>query len=371
MRDKLIKLFFFSLGLLFLISPVLAENENKITLSFFEDKLCSTCKAQKAFMENIKNNYPQLEIISYPITDTENFNRIAKEYELEDYKIMAPTSFINGNFLQFTDFTDKQEKILINAIEGKKIEDDKNTITLPILNKEFDLDSVPLLITTIILSSVDGFNICSIGALILILSIVLVSNSRKKTLLYGGLFIMTSATVYGVIVFSWGKLFETLLGQLEILRIFVGLSALIGGIYFFKEFRKFLRRGPTCESGNSKIIRDAVNKIKESFSSPNKGTLVLATNIIIFSAIITIVELPCSIGLPIVFGGILAESNLPLISYLFYVLVYLFFFMLIEIIIFTVAVFSKKIWINNSKVITWSTLVCSIFLFYLAFYYLF
>lgn len=371
MRNKLITLLFSLIGLLFLINPVFAINEEKITIYFFEDRLCSTCKAQKEFMESIKSNYPQLEIETYLITETEKLKEIADQHGIENYKIMAPTSFINGVFFQFTDFSQKQEKMIIDAIEGNYVEEKERIVNIPFINKKVNIKEVPLLVTTIILSSIDGFNICSLGALILILSIVLAFNSRRKIITYGSLFILTAATVYGVIVFTWGKLFELLLGQLEIFRIIIGLSALIGGAYFFKEFIKFLKRGPTCDFTDSKIVNSAVTRFKDSFSKPEKGTFFLASSVILFSAIITIVELPCSIGIPIVFGGILAESNLSILSYLFYVLVYLFFFMLIEIIVFLIAVFTKKIWLSNSNIVTWATLIGSIFMFYLAFYYLF
>ncbi|MDD3386783.1 MAG: hypothetical protein PHU17_02380 [Candidatus Pacebacteria bacterium] len=365
MKNKLIAILLFALSFFVFTENTLANNE--ATIDFFEDKLCSTCKAQKEFMETIKTDYPQLIINVFNISDTEKLKEIANSHGIYDYKIMAPTSFINGHIFQFNDFTETQKATIINAIEGKYTEEEKNTINF--LNKEIDLNEVPLLLTTIILSSVDGFNVCSIGALILILSIVLVSNSRRKTFIYGGIFILTAAIVYGVIVFAWGKIFELLLGQLEILRIVVGLFSLIGGIYFLNQFLKFLKKGPACDSSNSKIIKNAVDKFQESFTK-DKGFLFLSGSIITFAAIITIVELPCSIGIPLVFVGILAESNLSLLAYLFYILVYLFFFMLIEIIIFTVAVFSKKIWLNDSKTVTWATFIGAVFLFYLAFYYL-
>jgi hypothetical protein len=372
MRNKLIALFLFSFtGLLFLISPVFAVEEEEINIHFFEDRLCTTCKAQKEFMESIKSNYPQLEINIYSITETEKLKELANYYEVENYKIMAPTSFVNGVFFQFTDFTERQEKMVIDAIEGKYIEEKENIIKIPFINKEVDISKFSLLTTAIILSSVDGFNICSMGALILILSIVLVFDSRRKIIGYGSLFILTTAVVYGTIVFAWGKLFELLLSHLAISRIIIGLMALIGGIYFFKEFLKFLKHGPTCDFANSKILKGPIDKIKNSFASPKKSAFFLAGGVILFSAIIVIVELPCSIGIPIVFGGILAENNLPIESYLFYILVYLFFYMLIEVIIFLIAVFTKKIWLSNSNIVTWVTLIGSIFMFYLAFYYLF
>lgn len=369
MQNRLITfLLFLFIGLFSTITPLFAEN---ITIHFFEDRLCSTCAAQKDFMNTIKDDYPNLEIKTYLISETSKLHQLASDYNVKDYRIMAPTSFINGVFFQFNDFGERERASIIDAIEGNYIESGENIINIPFINKELDLDNLPILLTTIVLSSVDGLNVCSIGALILILSIVLAFNSRRKILFYGGIFIFTTALVYGIIVFAWGKVFEVLLGQLEILRIIVGLSALIGGAYFFKQFIKFLRSGPACESSKSTLITKATRRIKNVFENENSGILATVGAIIIFASIVVIVELPCSIGFPIVFVGILAESNLSLSAFIFYVLVYLLFYMLIEIIVFLIAVFTKKIWLSDSKAVTWATLIGSLFLFYLAFYYLF
>ena len=368
MQNKLITfLIFLFIGLFSTITPIFAED---IKIHFFEDRLCSVCASQKDFMDSIKNDYPNLEIKTYSISDTSKLRQLAEEHNIQNYRIMAPTSFINGFFFQFNEFGEREKASIIDAIEGNYIESGENIITIPFLNKEINPNNLPLLLTTIVLSSVDGLNVCSIGALILILSIVLVFNSRRKILLYGGIFIFTTALVYGIIVFVWGKAFELLLGQLEILRIIVGLSALIGGAYFFKQFIKFLKSGPACESSKSTLITRATKRIKDVFDKES-GLIATAGAIIIFASIVAIVELPCSIGIPLVFVGILAEANLPLSSFIFYILIYLFFYMLIEIAVFLVAVFTKKIWLSNSKTITWATLLGSLFLFYLAFYYLF
>ncbi len=368
MQNRLITfLIFLSIGLFSTITPIFAEN---VTIHFFEDRLCSTCALQKDFMSSIKDDYPNLEIKTYPISETSKLHQLANDYNVKDYKIMAPTSFINGIFFQFNDFGEIEKASIIDAIEGNYIERSDNIINIPFINKEVDLDNLPLVLTTIVLSSIDGLNVCSIGALILILSIVLVFNSRRKILLYGGIFILTTALVYGIIVFTWGKAFELLLGQIEILRIIVGLSALIGGGYFFKQFIKFLRSGPACESSKSTLITKATKRIKNVFENENSGTLSTIGAIIIFASIIVIVELPCSIGIPIVFVGILTEANLSLYSFISYILIYLLFYMLIELVVFLTAVFTKKIWLSNSRAITWATLAGSLFLFYLAFYYL-
>jgi hypothetical protein len=370
--SKICRIFLAVFIALFIFSPfVFADNEEneEITIYFFEDRLCSVCKVQKEFMEEIRNDYPQMNLVVYPITDFDKLEEVAKKHGIEDPAIMAPTTFIGDNYFQFAYFTEREKKQIIDALEGEIVDKDCCVVRIPILNIDVDISSWSLPLITFALGSLDGFNVCSIGALILILSIVLVFKSRRKIFFFGGLFIITTVIVYGVLVFMWGQLFRVLIGHSEILSYVVGVAAFLGGIYFLKEFWRFFRYGPTCKSSENKIAIKATKKVQEVFADSKKGIIALSSSIIFFATIITIVELPCSVGIPVAFTGILTEAGVSFTSFVFYILLYLFFYMLIEIIIFLGAVFTKEIWLTNSKAITWITLFGSLILFYLSYYY--
>ncbi len=353
------------------------DEEELVTVTFFDDRLCPVCAKAKDFASEIATNYPQVELTIYPINETEKLKRTASHHGIDDFRIMAPTVFVENhttgevNFFQFRDFTSRQESAFVRAINGEVVEGDCCMTTIPLLNIEVDIGEWSLPIIAMILGTIDGFNVCSIGALILILSIVMSFNSKKKIFFFGGLFIFTAVAVYGILVFLWGRAFEVLIGNLEILRVIVGLAALGGGVYFFKEFWRFFRYGPTCESSDSQIAKKATEKLMKAFQEPGQSTLYLAMAVASFAVIITLVELPCSVGVPLAFSAILVESGVSLTEHIFYILLFLFFYMLIELIIFTGAVLTKKIWFAGSKAITWVTFLGSMVLFYLAFYYLF
>lgn len=350
---------------------LLEEAPEKIRVYFFEDRLCPVCRDQKVFMESLKDDYPQMEIIAYPITDFKRLEEVALMHGVENPAIMAPTTFIGENYFQFSHFTDHHKQKIIDALEGKTVEEECCMTRIPILNIEIDIREWSLPLVTIMLGSLDGFNVCSIGALILVLSIVLVFKSRRKIFLFGGLFIFTTVLVYGILVFLWGQLFRILIGHSEFLSYIVGVAAFFGGVYFFREFWRFFRYGPTCKSSENKLAIKATKRLQEVFADSKKGTLALATSIIFFAGIITIIELPCSVGIPLAFTGVLTEAGVSFSTFVFYILLYLFFYMLVEIIIFTGAVFTKEIWFANTKAVTWITLFGSLILFYLSYYYIF
>ncbi len=358
----------------FLLLPsffLFASEERIIDLHFFEQRGCPDCARQKEFLEDIQIDYPELNVISYDITQRssiEKLHLLAEEFEITDYRIMVPTTFVGDFFTQ--GFSERDKDSIIAAIEGREIIATNNLLDIPFIG-ERDIGDWSLPLTAFVLGSLDGLNVCSIGALILILMIVLSFKSRKKIFFYGGLFILTAVLIYGLLVFAWTALIEYFIGHLAVLSFIIGLASLGGGVFFFREFLNFYRFGPTCKSSGNKLAVKATERMQEAFnSSTKKGVLFLSGSVVMFAAIMTLVELPCSIALPVIFGGILASSGISFGGYVSYILLYLFFYMLVEIIIFAGAVVTKEIWIAESKAITWAYLAGSLVLFFLAFYYL-
>lgn len=345
------------------------DTYEEVTAYYFEDKLCSVCAQQSDFLDTVEDEYPSLNVVRYDISETDKFQELAAEQGLDNYQIMAPTTFIGDEFLQFSSFGAEEEDALRAAIEGREQPQD-TSLRLPLIGTRIDTSTWSLPLLAIVLGTLDGFNVCSLGALILILTIVLAFDSRKKIFLFGGLFILTTVIVYGALVFVWGQLINTFIGQLSALRFIVGLAALAASAWFFREFWRFYKYGPTCETSNLKLARISSQKLKSAFEDPGKGTAMLASAIILFAVAITIVELPCSIGVPIAFTGILVQSGASLGMYTVYILLYLFFYMLIELIVFTGAVLTKEIWFAGSKLITWTTFVGAVILLLLGLYYL-
>jgi glutaredoxin len=380
---KLNKFFVFMLIGFFLfsfVSPKIIEPstfEEKITIHFFEQRGCPDCGRQKEFLEKtIKEEYPHIEIKEYSIAKAENqekLHQMMDERKIKDYKLVVPTTFIGENYFQ--GFYEEDKELIIKAIKGENIQRElenirgKQIIRIPFIG-EVELGNWSLPVLAFVIGNLDGLNVCSIGALILILMIVLVFDSRKKIFFYGGLFIVTAVLIYGTLVFAWTTLFDLLSSVIGPINFFIGIAALFGGAYFLNQFIKFYKYGPSCEYNENKFVVKATKRVKQAFGNEKNQTIFLVTSVIIFAAIITLVELPCSFGLPMVYGGILANSELSFGGYLFYIGLYLFFYMLIEIIIFIGAVITKEVWFAESKMITWIYFAGTIVLFFLAYYYL-
>ncbi len=361
------------MGLLFLSQQALAQYSD-LEIYFFYSQTCPHCAAEEAFLDNIEQNYPEIRIYRYSIEDSEThllLKELAKKYDVERYIGLVPMTFVGDDFFLGFDNPDKIGKQIKESIE-KQIKNSSESavpeINLPIIGGlDASRYSLPVLAT--ILGTLDGFNVCSLGALVLILGLILALRSRKKILIFGGIFILTTAIIYGALIVLWHQLFSLLAPYQRIMVLSIAALGIGGGIYFLKEFIKFKKQGPACATNNNIIVNKFSSKIQNGLKNPG-NILAIVVSILLFAAIITIVEFPCSAAIPVIFAGILAKSQLPAILYLAYIFIFVIFYMLDEIIIFLIALFTLKLWLASPKFVTWITLIEAITLFALGLYYL-
>lgn len=378
-NKKLIKAMFFMLLFSVMFQVALADNTYEdVTIHFFEQRGCPDCARFKDFLDNnILKEYPNINIISYSIMDSENqdkFYQMMDERNVDDFRMIVPTVFIGDNYFQ--NFYNDDKDLVRRAIEGENVVNEilavrgEHIIQIPFFG-ETNIGNLSIPLLALIIGLLDGLNVCSIGALILIITIAIGAfNSRFKMFFYGGIFILTTAVVYGVLVFAWTTFSRVIEAHISFLSLIIGFFALGGGIYFFKKFIDFYKYGPGCEFSGNKFLVKATQKVKHTFNDTKAGFFALTFAVIIFAGIVTIIELPCSIALPMVYGAILADHGLSTLSYISYIILYLFFYMFIQIAIFVGAVITKDVWFANSKFITWIYLAGSVVLFALAYYYI-
>lgn len=375
----MMKRIIFLLILIFIAFPALQAaggQTDKLEVNFFYSETCLHCAAEQKFLDTIEQKYPQVQINRHSISLAQcqgELIDLCKKHNIEQYIGLVPLTFVGEEFfLGFDNPEDMGQKIEAstqNQLEGlEKPNQNQEKINLPIIG-EIDISKYSLPVLAVILGILDGFNICSLGALVLILGLVLALKSRKKILVFGGIFILTTAVVYGVLIFLWHQLFSLFAPYQKIMAILIAVIGIGGGIYFLKEFIKFKKQGPACDVVGSNIVSKLSSKLQKKLTGTG-GILAIVTSILIFAAVITIVEFPCSAAVPVVFAGVLAKAQLPAILYLFYITIFILLYMFDEILIFLIALFTLKLWLASPKFVTWITLVEAIILFALGFYYL-
>lgn len=374
---------FISVIILFLgvFTPVRALENNpneineKIEINFFYVIGCPICDAMKIFLSDLEKDIPQTNIKRHNIHQHPEL--AMKFYEKHNVppreQGVVPITFVQEQYFVGWDERIGQNvrNYVLELIEGIPVYEPKNLlerkIILPIFG-EIDPD-ISFLALSVIFGVADGFNVCSLAALTLILSLVFTLKSRKKALVLGGIFILTTAIVYGALIVVWHKLFLVLAPYIGIMETLIGALSLIGGIYFLRQFIKSRKQAMVCNFGGS-LFEKISQKMQKIFQKKT-GILSLAGIVFAFAAIVAIIEFPCSAIIPVLFAGILADAGVSFTAFLFpYLSIFLVFYMLDEIIVFLISIWTMKIWTDSPKIFRFLNLFIGLLLFYVAFYFL-
>jgi len=332
-----------------------------IAIDFFYSETCPHCIEEQGFLDDLEAQYPDLEINRYSVSEEETIEMMRERLQAagkERYFGSVPLTFVGEEvFLGFDNERGIGQEIidsLNRQLGGEEAINNENEPSLPFVGK-IDTSKYSLPALAVILGTLDGFNVCSLGALVLILGMALMLGSRKKIALYGGIFVATTAFIYGGLIFLWFSLFSALAQYVGLIQVVVGLVGFMGGIYFLREYVKMHRFGVTCDINGMPIIGKLSEKIQKVF---DKGTnaVSLALGILLFAAAITILEFPCSAAVPVFFAGVLANASLAPIVYWSYIALFVFFYLIDELLIFGIAVYKMSIWLTSPKFVKGITL---------------
>lgn len=417
--QKIFKILLFTLLVISSLSwgNILNAQEAETTLSpklpeinFFYSQTCTHCADQKEFHKYLLQKYPELVINSYDMADSSTatiLKSFIERYEgSQKYTGLVPLTFIGESFvvgfntpettgasielaliknnpglLAEAEFCDEEgtELCIISDLSddpfnlnGGIVDSESYTIINQISRLSafgINAEDLSLPILSIVLGFMDGFNVCSLGALMLILSLVLTFKSRKKVLLYGGLFIVITGITYAALIFIWFTLFEILASFVVLLEITIGLLGLLGGLFFLRQYFRFKKYGPTCGVSNSPTITKVTEKIQKVFS--NEGSIwLIGGAVVLFSFVVTIIEFPCSAVIPVAFAAILADFGVSVGLKAIYLLLFMIFYLLDELIIFIIGVVTLKLWMGGQNITTKLTLAQAILFMVIGVFYL-
>ena len=178
---------------------------------------------------------------------------------------------------------------------------------------------------------------------------------RKKMWILGLTFIISSAIVYLLFMVAWLKVALSI-KQIIWVRSLIAVVALIGGFINLKSFYKTINQKDIgCTVTDKEQKKKTMGKIKKFTSEKSLILAILGIMALAFS--INLVELACSAGLPLLYTQVLSMNNLSNIEYIGYILLYILFFMLDDLIVFFIAMFTMKITGISNKYSKYSHLV--------------
>ena len=108
------------------------------------------------------------------------------------------------------------------------------------------------------------------------------------------------------------------------------------------------------------ITKQSVEYLKPQTAmkiTKEKHIIIAALGIMLLAASVNIIEMMCSVGLPLLFTQILSMNSLSTPEYLLYMFVYILFFLIDDIIIFVISMITLKVTGISTKYAKYSHLI--------------
>lgn len=365
----------------FLTTSVEALESDKLTLYLFHGDGCPHCASEQEFLENIEKDYANLEVVEYEVWYNEENSSFMNEVKeaLDINTNGVPLTIIGESvivgysdatsekikraieYYSNNEYTDVVEKIKNGTFTDETVVDDfgkeeektdKNfLIKLPLFGK-INLKKVSISLAAVLIGLVDGFNPCAMWILLFLISVLIGMKDRRKMWVLGLTFLVSSALVYMVIMMSWLNIVIHITTSI-LIRNIIACIALVGGVVNLCNY--FKDKGSGCSVVDDKKRKRIFAKIKKF--THEKSFALAIVGIIGLAISVNIVELACSAGLPMIFMQLLALNNITGMAAFLYVLVYIFFFLLDDLVIFVIAMITMKVTGISTKYNKYSHLI--------------
>lgn len=346
--------------------------EKSINIYFFNGDGCPHCAEEEEYLNKIKKQYSNIKIVKYEVwynkKNAEFMNLVKEKLNITSpgvpITIIGKTYIIGYNdisgeklnrminYYLKNDYTDVVKKIkkgenIDNIKDGfTKYEKstDKNTIiSVPLIGK-VNLKSLSIPTSATLIGLVDGFNPCAMWVLLFLISMLISMKDRKKMWILGISFLSTSAIVYMLIMLFWYNIMVNITTSI-ILRNIIAIVAIIASIINISQFFKSKDGG--CTVTDNKKRKKILEKIKKFTSE--KSLLLAIIGVMGLAISVNLIELACSAGLPLVFTQILAINHVSQLQAFLYTILYIIFFLIDDIIVFSIAMFSMKVTAISTK----------------------
>lgn len=208
-------------------------------------------------------------------------------------------------------------------------------VNVPLVG-EVDLEEHSVVLSTILIALVDGFNPCSLWVLVVLIGLVSHSG-RSKVVLVGTTFLLVTAGIYGLFIAGLLSAFHYV-AHLDVIRYVVATVAFAFAVVSLKEYIAFGR-------GVSLTIPDRVKprivaRTRELIRSDGTITTVVFTAL--FAGGVALIELPCTAGFPLIWSSLVVEANVSGVSYVGLLSTYVLTYLSLELLVFLAAVTTMR-----------------------------
>ena len=348
---KILLSFVFILISFFISSDYIKAKE--VNIYVFHGETCPHCNEAIEYLESIKDKY-DLNIIKYEVWYNEENKEIMMD--IADYLdfnvrgvpfVIIDNTPITGYSSKVTDETYKYhiklaskksfvDKVGIKlGVVDEVLPKDENNFSEEskidfLMFKNIDLKEISPFISSLLLGLKDGFNVCSLCILFILVFAIMSLKDKRKACILGSIYIVLFGIVYlGFVLSSLD--FTKLINLTTALKVIISFSlVLICAVKLFA-FTYYLV--------NEKD--EKTNKIKVYLK--NKSFVFMIMGTIILSIFSVLIGFTCDAGLYQVFISLIKDLNG--ISYIICILIYIISFILFSLIVYIVLlVIITRLW---------------------------
>jgi glutaredoxin len=356
------------IGLCFvlLLVPELALAQSDVNTTVeayvFVSKTCPHCAQLEEYLNEIKDDYPYLEVNIYEVTESEENRELLTEMAAQHgIQVQGvPTYFIGGdNFVGYAPYMNQDILAAINSTyeeltansttnqtgnhsnnQSNINQTEPNNVKIPLFGN-IDATTFSLPLITFIVGFVDGFNPCAFFVLLFLLSMLVHARSKKRMLIIGLTFIFFSGLIYFLFMSAWLNFFM-ITENVKYITLAAGIVALFIASIDIKDFFAF-KKGVSL-SISDRQRKSLFSKMRSLLKAESLVSMLIGTVALAVTA--NLYELLCTVGLPMVFTKILVLNELSTVSYYLYLLFYNIVYilpLLTIVLVFTYTLGSKKL----------------------------
>ena len=315
------------------------KDENKVNLYLFYGQECPHCEEEREWLKEIKNEYQEfLNVYEYEVWhNDDNKQKMETVKDLfSESKSGVPFTVIGDT--EYVGYSETIGSILENKIKTySEIDNNQNEINLPFLGT-VNAKKVSIPLVAVILGLIDGFNPCAMWILLFLINMLFGMKNKKRAWILGYAFLLTSGVVYFLSMI--GINFILGVTTIKYMKLAIAIFILAAGILNLKKYLKTRKEEVGCTVVDEKKRKNIVGKMKKIKNSDN--FIIALLGIIVLATTVNLIELACSLGFPVIFTEILNLNNINGIAKIIYLLIYIVFYLLDDIIVFTISMFTLE-----------------------------
>jgi cytochrome c biogenesis protein CcdA len=299
-----------------------ADGPPQVQLYFFWSLTCPHCTAAHPYVSAIPGARPWVNLheleVSRNADNARRFEDIVEQKNAQEIAGVPAFLFCGEMYFGWeSDATtgamlrERLDACRTRAQAGQAVEESARgaaagttTIAIPFVGT-LDTASLSLPALTVVLAGLDAFNPCAFFVLLFLLSMMAHQKNRRRMLIIGAIFVLTSGLMYFAFMAAWLNVFE-LFGHLAWVTLAAGALAVFVGAVNVKDYFWF-EKGLTLSIPESKKP-DIFRRTRAILGAERLPAMLAATAFLAVAA--NFYELLCTAGFPMVYTRLLTLADL-------------------------------------------------------------